>query len=138
MPFRRITMRNTLPRLFVVCAIAAALPLLPAYADGLQGAPQSASFWWPDHLDLSPLRRHDPASNPLGTDFDYTKAFAKLDLNAVKADIRKVLTTSQDWWPADYGNYGPFFIRMAWHGAAASVKNAVGAGQCQPRQGAAA
>ncbi|HQR70118.1 MAG TPA: catalase/peroxidase HPI [Burkholderiaceae bacterium] len=74
-------------------------------------------FWWPDQLDLSVLRAHDARSNPLGEDFDYAREFAKLDLNAVKADIRKVLTTSQDWWPADYGNYGPFFIRMAWHSA---------------------
>jgi catalase-peroxidase len=74
-------------------------------------------FWWPEQLDLSPLRRNSVESNPLGADFDYAKEFATLDLNAVKADITKVLTTSQDWWPADYGNYGPFFIRMAWHSA---------------------
>ncbi len=61
--------------------------------------------------------QHDAKSNPLGADFDYAKAFDSLDLNAVKQDIKKVLTTSQDWWPADYGNYGPFFIRMAWHSA---------------------
>ena len=80
-------------------------------------APRPNSFWWPDQLDLSPLRRNAPESNPLGADFDYAKAFESLDLKAVKADIKQVLTTSQDWWPADYGNYGPFFIRMAWHGA---------------------
>ena len=74
-------------------------------------------FWWPEQLDLSPLRQHAVESNPLGEKFDYAKAFATLDLNAVKQDIKKVLTTSQDWWPADYGNYGPFFVRMAWHGA---------------------
>ncbi|QWT15528.1 catalase/peroxidase HPI [Sphingobium xenophagum] len=73
--------------------------------------------WWPDRLDLSPLRQQSPSSNPLGNDFNYAAAFATLDLEAVKADIRKVLTTSQSWWPADYGNYGPFFIRMAWHSA---------------------
>jgi len=82
-----------------------------------QGNPQSPKFWWPDQLDLAPLRAHGHASNPLDPDFDYAKAFATLDLAAVKSDIRKVLTTSQDWWPADYGNYGPFFIRLAWHGA---------------------
>jgi catalase-peroxidase len=78
---------------------------------------RSNAFWWPDQLDLSPLRQHAAESNPLGENFDYAKEFLTLDLNAVKADIKQVLTTSQDWWPADYGNYGPFFIRMAWHGA---------------------
>jgi catalase-peroxidase len=73
--------------------------------------------WWPDQLDLSPLRQHSVESNPLGTDFNYAKAFASLDLKVVKQDIQKVLTTKQAWWPADYGNYGPFFIRMAWHSA---------------------
>jgi catalase-peroxidase len=79
--------------------------------------PQSNKFWWPEKLDLSPLRQNSAESNPLGKDFNYATAFATLDLKAVKQDIDKVLTTSQDWWPADYGNYGPFFIRMAWHSA---------------------
>ncbi|MET0388948.1 MAG: catalase/peroxidase HPI, partial [Polyangiales bacterium] len=74
-------------------------------------------FWWPDRVDLSPLRQHGVASDPLGADFKYAEAFKKLDLKAVKKDIAQVLTTSQPWWPADYGNYGPFFIRMAWHSA---------------------
>jgi catalase-peroxidase len=78
---------------------------------------QSPQFWWPEQLDLTPLRQHSAGSNPMGEKFDYAKEFAKLDLNAVKQDIRKVLTTSQPWWPADYGHYGPFFIRMAWHSA---------------------
>lgn len=107
-------MRKNLFRVLIVCAATAAT--VPSMA-APQGAPQSAQFWWPDHLDLSPLRQHDARSNPLGEDFDYAKAFATLDLQAVKDDIKKTLTTSQDWWPADYGNYGPFFIRMAWHGA---------------------
>ena len=80
-------------------------------------APRSTQFWWPDQLDLTPLRQHAASSNPLGEDFDYAKAFATLDLKAVKADIKKLLTTSQEWWPADYGTYAPFFIRMAWHDA---------------------
>jgi catalase-peroxidase len=101
----------------LVALAAAALPLMPAVALGAQGAPMPNKFWWPDQLDLSMLRQHDARSNPLGEDFDYAEAFASLDLEAVKQDIRKVLTTSQDWWPADYGNYGPFFIRMAWHSA---------------------
>ena len=75
------------------------------------------SFWWPDQLDLAPLRDHDRRSNPFGDEFDYAAAFAELDLDAVKQDIDRVLTDSQPWWPADFGNYGPFFIRMAWHSA---------------------
>ena len=82
-----------------------------------QHQPTTNSFWWPEQLDLSPLRQHGIESNPLGEDFNYAEAFAKLDLNAVKADIKTLMTTSQDWWPADYGHYGPFFIRMAWHSA---------------------
>ncbi len=78
---------------------------------------KSNQFWWPDQLDLSPLRDNNAASNPYGADFDYAKAFAALDLEAVKADLKNVMTTSQDWWPADYGHYGPLFIRMAWHSA---------------------
>ena len=77
----------------------------------------SNKFWWPEMLDLTPLRQHGIESNPLGKNFDYEKEFKKLDLKAVKKDIQKILTTSQDWWPADYGHYGPFFIRMAWHSA---------------------
>ncbi|HEX4911933.1 MAG TPA: peroxidase family protein, partial [Permianibacter sp.] len=79
--------------------------------------PNTNQDWWPNRLDLSPLRLHDPASNPLGANFNYAEAFAKLDLDAVKKDIKDLMTTSQDWWPADYGHYGPFFIRMAWHSA---------------------
>ncbi len=74
-------------------------------------------FWWPDQLDLSPLRQHDPKSNPLGESFNYAEEFKKLDLEELKKDIDALLTTSQPWWPADYGNYGPLFIRMAWHSA---------------------
>jgi catalase-peroxidase len=93
---------------------AAALVLMSSAA---AQQPQTAQFWWPDKLDLSPLRQHSAESNPVGKDFDYAKAFARLDLKAVKQDVAKVLTKPQDWWPADYGNYGPFFIRMAWHSA---------------------
>jgi catalase-peroxidase len=79
--------------------------------------PATNQFWWPDRLDLSPLRQHAAESDPMGKQFKYAREFKTLDLDAVKADIKKVLTTSQDWWPADFGNYGPFFIRMAWHSA---------------------
>ncbi|MFI8480832.1 catalase/peroxidase HPI [Pseudomonas sp. NPDC078700] len=78
---------------------------------------QSNTDWWPNRLDLSLLRAHNPSSNPAGANFNYAKAFNSLDLQAVKKDIAATLTQSQDWWPADYGNYGPFFIRMAWHNA---------------------
>ena len=74
-------------------------------------------FWWPDQLDLTPLRDHDLRSNPLGMNFDYANAIGQLNLNQVKKDVEAVLTDSKDWWPADWGNYGPFFIRLAWHSA---------------------
>ena len=73
--------------------------------------------WWPNQLDLSVLRQHSDLSNPMGEDFDYEAAFNSLDYYALKEDIKKTLTESKDWWPADYGNYGPLFIRMAWHSA---------------------
>lgn len=78
---------------------------------------KSNLFWWPNQLDLTPLRDHDVRSNPLGEDFNYKKAFTQLDMDALKKDIDFVLTDSQEWWPADWGNYGPFFIRMTWHAA---------------------
>jgi catalase-peroxidase len=74
-------------------------------------------FWWPNQLDLSPLRAHAAESNPMGDNFDYDKAFAGVDINALKADIAKEMTTSQAWWPADWGTYAGLFIRMAWHSA---------------------
>ena len=99
----------------------------PAHASGAQAAAESSAAakpggmtnkdWWPQRLDLTALRQNEAQSNPYGADYDYAKEFASLDLDAVKEDIRKVLTTSQPWWPADYGHYGPFFIRMAWHGS---------------------
>ncbi|NHE57118.1 catalase/peroxidase HPI [Cyclobacterium plantarum] len=73
--------------------------------------------WWPNQLKLNILRQHSSMSNPMGEDFDYAAAFKSLDLAEVKKDLEEVLTTSQDWWPADYGHYGPFIIRMAWHSA---------------------
>jgi catalase-peroxidase len=77
----------------------------------------SSRDWWPNQLNLRILHQNAPASDPMGESFDYAKEFKSLDLKAVKADIFKLMTTSQDWWPADYGHYGPLFIRMAWHSA---------------------
>lgn len=73
--------------------------------------------WWPEQLDLTVLQRHSPKSNPMDASFNYAEAFKTLDLNAVIQDLRALMTDSQSWWPADYGHYGPFFIRMAWHSA---------------------
>ncbi|MBT8096872.1 MAG: catalase/peroxidase HPI [Woeseia sp.] len=93
------------------------MAVIPANSAVAAEEPKTNQFWWPQNLDLSPLRDHAAESNPMGSDFNYAAAFAELDLAAVKKDIDTLLTTSQDWWPADYGNYGPFFIRMAWHSA---------------------
>ena len=89
-----------------------------------QGAVKSAAGkgtsnkdWWPNQLNLNILRQHGSASNPLGESFDYSKEFSKLDYQALKADLAALMTDSQDWWPADYGHYGPFFVRMTWHAA---------------------
>src|SRR6056297_70979 len=97
-------------------AVAVALALPGANAAAM-GDAKSNQFWWPDQLDLTPLRQQAPESNPYGRDFDYSEEFASIDYDQLKADVRAVLTDSQDWWPADWGHYGPFFIRMAWHSA---------------------
>ena len=73
--------------------------------------------WWPNQLNVKTLHQKPPAGDPMGAEFDYAEEFKSLDLDAVKKDIEQVMTTSQDWWPADYGHYGPLFIRMAWHSA---------------------
>ena len=83
---------------------------------GSKGGTQNQD-WWPNLLNLNILRQHGVASNPMGSDFNYAKAFASLDLDALKKDLHAVMTDSKEWWPADYGHYGPFFIRMAWHSA---------------------
>ena len=81
------------------------------------GRPHTNQDWWPNQLDLKVLHQHSPQANPMGADFRYADAFAGLDVEALKRDVVEVMTTSQDWWPADYGHYGPLFIRMSWHAA---------------------
>ncbi len=81
------------------------------------GRPHTNQDWWPNQLDLQVLHQHSPRGNPLGADFRYTEAFQALDVEALKRDVFEVMTTSQDWWPADFGHYGPLFIRMSWHSA---------------------
>jgi len=92
-------------------------------------------FWWPNIVNLSPLREQSPQSNPYGSNFNYAAEFKKLNLEEVKKDIKNTLTTSQSWWPADYGNYGPFFIRMTWHSAGTyrTIDGRGGAGGGQQR-----
>jgi catalase-peroxidase len=97
--------------------IANAKPNRSAASESTDRSNVSNQFWWPERLDLAPLRQHAVESSPLGKNFDYAKEFKKLDIKAVKKDIEKLMKTPQDWWPADYGTYGPFFIRMAWHSA---------------------
>jgi catalase-peroxidase len=118
-------LKKTLP-----AAVMAAL--LAGSATGAEpgmmaGEPKTNAFWWPDQLNLQPLRDHARESNPYGDDFDYAEAFAEVDFAALKADLRELMTTSQDWWPADWGHYGPFFIRMSWH-AAGTYRTADGRG----------
>jgi len=79
--------------------------------------PHTNRDWWPEQLNLQVLHQHSPRSNPMGKDFDYKKEFEGLDLKGLKRDLVKVMKTSQDWWPADYGHYGPLFVRMSWHAA---------------------
>ncbi|MBT8447117.1 MAG: catalase/peroxidase HPI [Gammaproteobacteria bacterium] len=106
--------RKTIP-LFTAFAVTLTA-LAPVSAPAAEAMAKANQFWWPDKLNLEQLRVHDPESNPYG-DFNYAKAFSTVDLAALKADIEKVLTTSQDWWPADWGHYGGLMIRSAWHAA---------------------
>lgn len=96
---------------------AAKCPFSGAGSKPTAGSGTRNSDWWPNQLKLSVLRQHSSFSNPMGEDFDYAEAFKSLDLAAVKKDLFDLMTDSQEWWPADYGHYGPFFIRMAWHSA---------------------
>jgi catalase-peroxidase len=110
-----LMLKKTLSLFATLAVIMSSLVLIsPAYA---QGEPKANQYWWPEKLNLNPLRQHAAESNPMGGEFNYAEEFASLDLDAVKRDLEKVMTESQDWWPADYGHSGPFFIRMAWHSA---------------------
>ncbi|MBK5254993.1 MAG: catalase-peroxidase, partial [Vicinamibacteria bacterium] len=91
-------------------------PFSGAAKQAVAGTPSNAA-WWPEQLNLNILHQHSQKSDPMGEEFDYAKEFRSLDLDAVVKDLHALMTDSQDWWPADYGHYGPFFIRMAWHSA---------------------
>lgn len=92
-------------------------PAVPTPTPAAPDRPRSNRDWWPNQLDLTVLHQHSAKSNPMGDDFDYAKEFATLDVEALKRDIIELMTTSQDWWPADFGHYGGLFIRMSWHAA---------------------
>jgi catalase-peroxidase len=98
-------------------------PAIPA-PQPKKGRPRTNKDWWPNQLDLSVLHTHSTKSNPMGKDYDYAKHFESLDVEALKRDVVAVMRTSQDWWPADYGHYGPLFIRMTWHSARRNIGKA--------------
>lgn len=113
-------MKRALP---LMAAVTLGLTASTAYGEPIVAKEDTSvmsaenSFWWPNRLDLTPLRMNNINESPLGADYDYAEAFQELDVAALKKDLKELMTTSQDWWPADYGHYGPFFIRMSWHAA---------------------
>ncbi|MDB9917013.1 catalase/peroxidase HPI [Pseudomonadales bacterium] len=104
-----------IPRISLLALLACLILPFGASLALADSKPKTTQFWWPELLDLTPLRQHAAESNPLGEEFNYAEGFNSIDLKALKQEIETVMTTSQPWWPADYGHYGPFFIRMAWH-----------------------
>lgn len=106
--------KKTLSSAVLAVTLCQAALVAPSFA---AGDPKSAQDWWPKTLNLKPLRKNEAVSDPMGADFNYAEAFAAVDLDELKQDIETLMSDSQDWWPADYGTYGPFFIRMAWHSA---------------------
>ena len=102
---------------FVIAQFVSAADTIETSNKPLDRQNVSNQFWWPERLDLSPLRQNSPDSNPYGRQFDYAKEFKTVDIKKLKQEIVTLMKTSQDWWPADYGTYGPFFVRMSWHSA---------------------
>ncbi len=92
-------------------------PAIPSPTPSSEHRPRTNRDWWPNQLNLQVLHQHSPRANPMGEDYDYAEAFGSVDVEALKRDVFEVMKTSQDWWPADYGHYGPLFIRLSWHAA---------------------
>lgn len=111
----RTTLRRSISMLTLGAIFAA--PLLPLNLAHAQDNAPDNNYWWPNRLDLTPLRNNADSADPRGASFDYEDRFQDLDTEALVSDLRELMTDSQDWWPADFGHYGPFFIRMSWHAA---------------------